>query len=868
MEGLTMTDLMHSQGPLGTLSAFFKDAKRHQNHLHQELPYRTFDDTTAFFHNLTSTGMGFKLGVLGGANDEFIHSLNKLVSELPQGDKWDYQLTLFGHHRTAQYIEENEAALSVRGGLCEKLAKQESEYAKYAACQGFFHRQSHRFDLRDYDAYFFVSTVEQDDDRLSDVRAAIETTFAQLGVSIERINGERLLTIVKDVLNFDPAQDRPKTSAYNPYEWLNQQTLSPDTELLFHRGFSDIRHTSEEGYEVSTRLVNLGLTSTPDDFRLYALPECLASVRNVARHLTCPHMLSLNFRQKITGKVESENNRKIGDLTKTVSSKLALIMPTAEDELTERRMLQKGLANREFTLSAMSMTLTLFSTSQTHRRDTQAAKEAFSASGIDIKVQSMMQSQCLLSVLPFMMSEGFWSDSQIAGRVKTVKSLNLVNFFPIIMDFKRRGPGVLLPTMRGQISYFDAFSCGSDNKNIALTGGSGAGKSFVVQQIAKTVYAKGGKVWILDKGKSYKKLTLMLGGAYLDHTRIFLNPFTHLENVNRTKQDASQPYQDDQGTVVDPMKEALSNITALFATIASPYSELSAYQLAVLGDAIVQAWEAKGTVTQVDDVQHALFSLAKDNGDDSRIRDIAVQLNKFCRNGVYGDTFNLPSMLDPDIDITTLELDGFNEDMLRPVMFALIVSINQQMYLSGDRSREKLCIIEEAWSLMSGANAQARTFINTGYRTARKFGGAFCTVTQGMEDFFANAEAKACFDNSDIHLTLRQGEGFETFLTENPNYFSDLEQRVIRSFPRASEAGYSCLRIKAGGVVSFHRVFADPFTRACLSTEPREYEYCESLMSQNTPLMEAIEKTARRFYGRDIADYERHLKAEQEEKAA
>lgn len=169
---------------------------------------------------------------------------------------------------------------------------------------------------------------------------------------------------------------------------------------------------------------------------------------------------------------------------------------------------------------------------------------------------------------------------------------------------------------------------------------------------------------------------------------------------------------------------------------------------------------------------------------------------------------------------------------------------------------------------MSGANAQARTFINTGYRTARKFGGAFCTVTQGMEDFFANAETKACFDNSDIHLTLRQGEGFETFLTENPNYFSDLEQRVIRSFPRASEAGYSCLRIKAGGVVSFHRVFADPFTRACLSTEPREYEYCESLMLQNTPLMEAIEKTARRFYGRDIADYERHLKAGQEEKAA
>ncbi|MFA0124835.1 type IV secretion system protein VirB4, partial [Vibrio sp. 10N.261.48.A2] len=63
--------------------------------------------------------------------------------------------------------------------------------------------------------------------------------------------------------------------------------------------------------------------------------------------------------------------------------------------------------------------------------------------------------------------------------------------------------------------------------------------------------------------------------------------------------------------------------------------------------------------------------------------------NKYCTNGIYGDTFNKPSMLDPNTDITTLELDGFNEDVLRPVIFALIVSINQQMYLSGSRSTEK-----------------------------------------------------------------------------------------------------------------------------------------------------------------------------------
>ncbi|KKX62203.1 hypothetical protein UF34_20440, partial [Vibrio parahaemolyticus] len=128
-----------------------------------------------------------------------------------------------------------------------------------------------------------------------------------------------------------------------------------------------------------------------------------------------------------------------------------------------------------------------------------------------------------------------------------------------------------------------------------------------------------------------------------------------------------------------------------------------------------------------------------------------------------------------------------------------------------------LCIIEEAWRLLSGANEQAREFINTGYRTARKFGGAFCTVIQGIEDFFSSEEAKACYNNSDIHIILRQGEGFDKYLSQNPSAFSPYEQRIIKSFDKSSTAGYSCARIKAGGHVTYHRFFASPVKRAMFS---------------------------------------------------
>ncbi|EJU9873579.1 type IV secretion system protein TraC, partial [Vibrio vulnificus] len=451
------------------------------------------------------------------------------------------------------------------------------------------------------------------------------------------------------------------------------------------------RHTNHQGKDVQTQIVNMGLSRLPGDYRLYALPEAFSSIRNVSRNITCPYRVTLNFRNEPTGKQNADNDNKIKDLNKTVNSQMALLAPTAEDELKERKALQKGLLSKEFTIASMVLTVTLFTDKDNQKKDTQAAKESFSNAGLDIIPLKMNQPQALLSTLPFMMSEGLWQDCKKAGRVRTLKSSNLVNFLPLIMDFCQLKGGVLLPTMRQQISFFNPFTCGSDNQNIALTGGSGAGKSFFVQEMAEVIYAMGGKVWILDKGSSYKKLTLSLGGTYMTHANIFLNPFTHLGSI----QNAEFEFVDDDGHAVDPMMEALDNITALFATIASPYAPLTAFQQSVLGDAIVTAWERKGNQALVDDVRDALIEIAGIDSD-RRIKDIAVQLKKFCSDGMYKEVFNKPSMLDPKVEITTLELDGFPPAVLRPVIFALMVSINQQMYLSGSRSTPKLCIIEEA----------------------------------------------------------------------------------------------------------------------------------------------------------------------------
>ncbi len=850
------------------LSALFEFTKKPNNHLHHELPYRYYDEEHQYFENVKSRGFGLNLTVIGGANDELIKSLNAIVCSLPEGKKWHYQFVMVGNNQVGHLIEQNKNLLTGRGGVCDQFAKNEAIYANYSATNGFDTSlsEAYHYDLKNYNAYLFVSTFENKD-RLFDIRLTLESELSQCNIMHSPMNASALIEHVREHLNFNPEQTKPIKAEYNEFETLNVQMLSPDSEFIINRDRLETQHTPVGCQKkIQMTQVNMGLQRLAFDWRLYCMPDCLASLRRTSNSLQCPHRITLCFQINKTGEQVAINDGKIRSLTKTVNSPMRLLIPTAKDELEEREQIQKGLLSSEFKIATMSFNLTLYTSEDMLKNHTTVAASTFREAGLDVINNTMLQGQSTLSSLPFMMSEGFFEDSIKAGRTHMLKTSNLVNFFPIVADVKNFSGGLMLPTMRNQISYFDIFDCGSDNYNIACTGGSGAGKSFFIQKLVTSVYGRGGKVWILDKGQSYKKLTQTLGGVYLTHESIFLNPFTHLGKVKDLRNTKTfGDMIDSEGNKVDPIAEVLGNITGLIATMASPEEPLQGFQRAMVGDAILIAWNKNGNDTLIDHIQQALIELSKSKDNDRRISDIAAQLNKYCSNGIYGDVFNKPSQLDPTIEITTLELDGFKDELKRPVIFALMVAINQQMYLAGQRSIPKLCVIEEAWSLMGGENAHGREFINEGYRTVRKFGGSFCTVTQGVGDFFANAEAKAAFNSSDIHITLRQGDGFNNFIKENPNQFTPFEQKMIKSFPRASDAGHSCLMLKAGSTTTFHRIFADPWSRSMLSTEPKEYEYCETLMRQGIPLMEAIEQTAQHFYPKEMLKFSQLIKNEKSE---
>ncbi len=848
----------------GGLDTLVNHARPDAGHLHNELPYRYYDEQSGLFENDGSLGFAKKLDVLGGANDELVDSLNSLVCRFPEGDKWDYQIVLTGNNQVSELIERNRKELSQRGGIMEKIATNQAIYAHHAAKHGFGTRlgQQFRFDLKNFEAYLFCTSTEKSD-VVQDFKTSLDYGLVQNGIEHSPMKPEDLIEHVGQILNFNRHQTQHQPKYYMEDALLNQQMVELDSEFLIHRKYVESRCTVEGQTEPAhTRMVNFSLRKLPREFRLYNLSGCLASLKNASNALRCPFRISCNFRIEPTGKQRTANESKIRALGKWVNSPMAVFMPTAKKEYEERLELQDGFLADQYKIASMSLTLTLFSCEEEMKADVEAAKGAFGEAGLSIVETDMLQGQALLSTLPFNMLP-FFDDVKHAGRIRQIKTSNLVNFFPIVGEYKRLTGGMLLPTMRNQIGFFHPFRCNTDNYNMAITGTSGSGKSFITQNIVLPVYGAGGKCFIMDKGDSYKKLTQTLGGVYMTAGNIFLNPFTHIATAEKLSGQSFSEAELVEEKKDDPMSILLGDITGLIAAMAAPNSDLEDYMESALGDAILMAWNTHRNHTLIDHVQDALFTLSKQRDNDRRLADLAYQLNKYCTSGIYGDLFNKPSQLDPKAHLTTLELDGFTDAVLRPVVFALMVSINQTMYLAGDRNIPKICIIEEAWSLMSGNNRQSRAFIDKGYRTARKFGGSFASVTQGIDDFFRSVEAKAAYNNSDIKLILRQGKGFQDIVKENPNTFDPYHVSLVNRFQEAKLTGFSCAMIQAGSVTTFHRLFADPWSRALFSTEPHEYQHCEQLVHQGIPLLDAVEQTAWHFYPNEMQAFEQ-IKAEYE----
>jgi conjugal transfer ATP-binding protein TraC len=620
-----------------------------------------------------------------------------------------------------------------------------------------------------------------------------------------------------------------------------------NTLYQIHDMALNIDLSDECGHPSQTKVISCQVDKWPHEIALWQTPDFFANLLRPEHGLPCSFLMSFTIRGVTQEKMLAKAKAKAKSLNSNANAIQTFLNPGMKDEAKDWNFVYEESSKGNIALLPCFYNLVLFTDADAEREVVAKAISAYRQFGFELRQSRATQWIRYLASLPFFMTEGFFRDFQTLGMIKTLTHYNIANLMPIVADTKGSPKGLLLPTHRHQLAFLDTF----DNKNLPITnynfltvGSSGAGKSMFQQAQILSGLAMGEMTYVIDLGASYKHLCELVGGTYIDVTNITLNPFTLFDFEGKTELKSNAE------AVADYIQ-----IRDLLAIMASPHEPVCDVQKSYLLDAAMQSWQKKAKDAGIDDVLDALtlrLGQEKENYD-QRLNDLIILLKKYGTDGVYGKLFNGKTPFVNQSNFVVFEMGGFqsNPDLLMIVMFVMIVIIQGQFYQS-PRHIKKRCIIDEAWRfLCEGSNPIAANFIEQGFRTARKHNGGFGVITQYLLDTEKTIQGQAIAASSDIKIIMRQGN-FKDYLIAHPNRFSPMQQQMIQNFGDVQGSGFSNLMIEAGNSYSFHRYFADPFTRILFSSSGDEFAAIEERVHSGMSLMDAVKEVSKIFYGEDL----------------
>jgi len=808
----------------------------------QLLPYRYFDEADNLFINTESMGFALEVAPLSGANEEIIHSLADMIK-----NKLDHtvcmQVMLVGGPKVDPLLRALLLRTAQSDDTFQKLGLSQYRYLKHAARHGFHNKRNMSMPLRDYRCFVFVSKrsgyTKAHAARLCDVRDDVMTELHNAGLSNRVMDAVAFIGLLKTLINVRPHDIEAAPVKLDHYKELHEQIVDPSFDLQVHPQHLRSAVDGSAGVDI----VSLSLKELPDEIALWSQADNFANIFKPTVGIPCPFVLSLHFKNEPKEKSKLKAFRKANGYEKKAHSPYAKLIPGTVQAAQDWKKIRDDLATDAIQLGKVYYNCVLFTNEQNRREHVSQTLAAFRVNGMDLYSIKYQQLQSYLALMPFVVEEGLWQDLSLLRRLNTMTTWNLANMLPLVAEYKgsQSGHGVLAPTFRHQAACIDQFHPSLDNFNTCVTATPGSGKSVLSQTNIASVLADGGKVWVIDLGESYKKFCETLGGTYLTASNLRLNPFSGVTDIARVAE----------------------SIRDLIAVMASPNEGLSDVQKAHLLEAVIAAYNRKKEAANLDDVIESLHTMDKTQAMDLRINDIVTLLKKYSptlapKGSVAARIFNGSSDLvtsDPLRErFVVLELGELENqpDLLKSVLFALILHIEAAMY-HADRNRKKLCVIDEAWRLLSGSNKIAASFIEKGFRTARKHRGAFMTITQSMTDFYASQEAQAAWSCSENKIIMRQNEkAFKDFLSEQPDYFTEYEKTLIQNFRSSADNGFSEFMVSQGGTTSFHRLFLDPFSRVMYSSRAEEHQAIQAMQAQGIPVHEAIHRLAEKLYGDEL----------------
>ncbi len=657
---------------------------------------------------------------------------------------------------------------------------------------------------------------------------AVVSVETRLSKKVElQFLAERLMSVLRS------AQFQPKLVCATALLNLVQECIHPGSETrnqewhprvpLFEQMADVASRLTVHPHELLSERIDTGEIRSirtfsprmlPSEFSQSYVSELIGQMFSRNFQLPCPVWVSLAMRTANLTSSRLHAKRKVLSLRRLAEQGLSRFFPAIPRHLEDYEHFEAALNAGDKECKVLMQVVLV--APQDCAEDAEARiKSLYSSFGFKLIKNKYVQCPSWLSILPFRSSEGAFHDARIFGQTHSATLKQAIHIAPLSGEWKGNGAGGLIFAGRkGQVATWWPFNSPS-NYNICVAGTSGSGKSVLIQELASSILAAGGRVWIIDSGRSFEKLCSLMSGTFLSFEagkKISLNPFSNIEKLDFEQQEL---------------------LKSLICAMARPNCSVSREEENRIEQAVSAVWQDKGADASLEDVVVWLSS-----HENKVCRDIGLLLYPYGPEGRYRDYFSGKSNWNVDDAFFLLELQELQNspELQKMVLLMVIFRIYSAMCL-GDKSQVKCCIVDEAHGLLDQG---AATFIEKGYRTARKYNTSFVSISQSVSDFKASATGEVIWANSAHKICFKQTDSIVAKMRKDGDIQdSDFIQKLhntLESSPLFSE-----FIIHSPGGASIHRLILDSYSRLLYSSSAEDFAAVKELMDRGYSCGDAIE---------------------------
>jgi len=404
-------------------------------------------------------------------------------------------------------------------------------------------------------------------------------------------------------------------------------------------------------------------------------------------------------------------------------------------------------------------------------------------------------------------------------RSKRIKTSNLCDLIPLYGPWVGHAtPSILLKTRMASLMSLNIFDSSLANANQLISGGSGSGKSVLANLLLLQMLKENPKVFFIDIGGSYRKLTENLSGQYVafgvnDHLSV--NPFDLAPGETK------------------PSAHKIKFIVGLVEVMTKEEGadRIPKLARAEIEEAVQRVYQTSKT-PRMSNLREILLKHP-----DKEIQTYGKILAPWCGNTPYGKFLDRQTTIEFQRDIITFDLKGLESyPDLQVVCFYIITDLVWRE-IQLDLSKMKFIVFDECWKLLK--DEAGLLFIEEIFRTVRKYFCSATAISQDLVDFLNSKISAALLSNCSVKWILMQNQSDFAKMKEALG-LNDNEVALIQSL-RQEKGEFSEAFLVAGADRRTVAVIEPtPLELWIATTDPRDLSAIEALRMKE-PTLSKIE---------------------------